>query len=85
MQHLANNSFTVSIIGKGQAQYQIIQKDANSGEITIGLLLEEHLEVSTGTDPDMIEVVLNHRFEEPVSNKLIVFNKGLKVTRSIPP
>lgn len=85
MQHLESTSFTLTIIGKGHAQYHIIKKDADSGEITLGLLLEEHQEVSKGTDPDMIEAVLNHQFEEPISNKLIVFNQGLKATRSIPP
>ncbi len=85
VQHLVNTSFTITIIGKGHAQYQIIKKDADSGKITLGLLFEENLEVSAGTDPDIIEVVLNHSFQDEVSNKLVVFNQGLKVTRSIPP
>jgi hypothetical protein len=42
MQHLVSTSFTLTITGKGNAQYQIIKKDADSGEITLELLLEEN-------------------------------------------
>jgi hypothetical protein len=58
MQHIVENSFTVTILGKGNAKYQIIKRDADSGDITLALLLEEYSDISTGTEPDTIEVLL---------------------------
>jgi chemotaxis protein CheY-P-specific phosphatase CheC len=86
MNYITNQSFGVVVLSNQEnVDYKILSKDKKSGVITFALSFRDISKISTGNDPDILEMHLNKQIAIDTTNRIIIYKKGLKTKRSIPP
>ena len=53
--------------------------------ITLFLSFKNSSKISSGSEPDILEVILNEYIEFKIANKIFIFKNGLRSSRTIPP
>jgi len=86
MNFITNQSFEAVVLSNQEkVEYSILSKDKKSGVITFALSFRDVSKISSGNDPDILEMHLNKQIVIDSANRIIIYKKGLKKKRSIPP
>ena len=85
MKSIRNDSFDIVLSNKETIEYQIALKDHATGVISLSLSFKDSSKISSGSEPDTIEVILNEKIEFETANQIFIFKKGLRSSKTIPP
>ena len=85
MNSIKNDSFDIIVSKKESIVYQIAKKNPVTGIITLFLSFKNSSKISSGSEPDILEVILNEYIEFKIANKIFIFKNGLRSSRTIPP
>lgn len=85
MNSIKNDSFDILLSNQENIDYLISKKDQETGIITLSLRFNDLSKISSGSVPDMLEVILIENIEFMTTNQILIFKKDLRSSRSIPP
>ena len=85
MSSITNDSFDITLSNQESIDYQITSNNQETGVLILSLKFKDISKISSGSDPDILEVTLNEKIEFETANQIFIFKKGLKSSRSIPP
>jgi hypothetical protein len=85
MSSVTNDSFDITLSNQETIDYHIASIDQETGVIILSLSFKDISKISSGSDPDILEVILNEKIEVETANQIFIFKKGLRSSRSIPP
>ena len=63
MNTITNDSFDIVLSNQESIGYQIDKKDQETGVIRLSLSFKDSSKISSGSDPDILEVILNEKIE----------------------
>jgi hypothetical protein len=63
MNYISNDSFDIVLSNKESIGYQIAKKDQDTGVVRLSLSFKDSSKISSGSDPDILEVILNEKIE----------------------
>jgi hypothetical protein len=63
MNTISNDSFDIVLSNQESIGYQIAKKDQETGVIRLSLSFKDSSKISSGSDPDILEVILNEKIE----------------------
>ena len=63
MNSISNDSFDIVLSNKESIGYQIAKKDQDTGVVRLSLSFKDSSKISSGSDPDILEVILNEKIE----------------------
>ena len=85
MNSIKNDSFDIVLSNQERIDYLISKKDQETGVIIISIRFKDHSKISSGTFPDILEVILKEKIDFETGNQIFIFKKGLRSSRRIPP
>jgi hypothetical protein len=71
MNTLTNRSFEVILSKRTRVDYQIVSKDEKTGLITLSLKFGDYSKISSGGEPDFLEVSLNKNISFKNTDEII--------------
>jgi hypothetical protein len=63
MNTISNDTFDIVLSNQESIGYQIDKKDQETGVIRLSLSFKDISKISSGSDPDILEVILNEKIE----------------------
>ena len=63
MNSIKNDSFDIVLSNQESVGYQIAKKDQETGVVHLSLSFKDSSKISSGSDPDILEVILNEKIE----------------------
>ena len=73
MSSISNDSFDMILSNKEDIDYQIAKKNQETGVISLSLSFKDKSKISSGSDPDILEVILNEKIEFETANQIFIF------------
>ena len=85
MSYITNQTFSVMISNRQRVEYQIATKENDTGTLILSINFGETSKISLGEDPDSLEVTLCEKIIIDTANQIVIFSKGLRSKKIIPP
>ena len=85
MSSITNDSFDIILSNQESIDYKISSNNHETGDLILSLKFKDISKISSGSDPDILEVTLNEKIEFETANQIFIFEKGLRSSRSLPP
>ena len=73
MRSITNDSFDIVLSNQETIEFQIASKDHETGVISLSLSFKDSSKISSGSDPDTLEVILNEKVEFETANQIFIF------------